>query len=233
MSAEKTTILFLHGALGTAEDLFPLMSHFEKNGYRTLSMNFSGHSKSTRAALEFRIENFAQDLDEYIKKHDLRDPIVFGYSMGGYVALYHAAHFEDSPIRQIITYGTKFDWSEETVKKELPKLDPEFLQTKSPEFVRSLAQKHGPDRWKTLLLSTAHMMQNIERLDGLTSADVEDIRAEVLLLRGGEDRMVNFDETKTMAAQIPNAKCKEIPGSRHEIEKADLESIAKAMEEFI
>lgn len=233
MSAEKTTILFLHGALGTSEDLFPLMDFFEKKGYRALSMNFSGHSKATRAALEFRIENFAQDLEDYIKKHQLRDPIVFGYSMGGYVALYHAAHFEDSSIRQIITYGTKFDWSEETLKNEIPKLDPTTLQSKSPEFVQSLAAKHGPDRWKTLLLSTAHMMQNLQRLDGLKEADLKDIQTSVLLLRGDEDRMVSSEETSLTASLIPHAKILSIPNSRHEIQKANIEAIALAMEEFI
>lgn len=233
MSAEKTTILFLHGALGISEDLIPLMDHFEKKGYRTLALNFSGHSKSTRAALEFRIENFAQDLDDYIKKHQLRDPIIFGYSMGGYVALYHAAHFEDSPIRQIVTYGTKFDWSEETLKKEIPRLDPDFLHAKSPGFVEGLIAKHGPDRWKTLLLSTAHMMQNLEKLDGLHKADVEDVELPILLLRGAEDLMVSSEETESMARWMPNAKCVTIENSRHEIEKANIQKIAEVMEEFI
>jgi len=233
MSAEKITVLFLHGALGTSEDLHPLMDQFEKKGYRTLAMNFSGHSKSTRAALEFRIENFAQDLETYIQKHSLKDLIVFGYSMGGYVALYHLAHFEDSPIRQVITYGTKFDWSEETLKREIPRLDPDFLQSKAPAFLQELASKHGPDRWKTLLLSTAHMMQNLERLDGLTKADVEDIKAQVLLLRGEEDKMVSAEETELMASWIPGAIYREIPGSRHEIEKADLSAISVAIDEII
>lgn len=233
MSAEKTTILFLHGALGISEDLLPLMGHFEKKGFRTLSMNFSGHSKSTRPALEFRIENFAQDLEDYVQKHQLRDLIVFGYSMGGYVALYHAAHFEDSPIRQIVTYGTKFDWSEESLKTEIPRLDPDFLHSKSPAFVEGLIAKHGPDRWKTLLLSTAHMMQNLEKLDGLQRADVEDVQVPVLLLRGSEDRMVSASETESMAEWLVNGSTKTIEGSRHEIERANIQLIAEAMEEFI
>src|SRR5665647_988907 len=180
MEKAKPTILFLHGALGTKEDVLPLMELIQERGFSTYSFNFSGHGVSKTWPVEFRIDLFARDLEKFIHDHNLKDLVVFGYSMGGYVALYHMANYEDSPISHLFTYGTKFNWSEKAVSSELPMLNPENLEKNFPQQVEILKKKHG-DRWKSLLQSTAHMMQNQERLDGLTRQDMEDITIPVTL----------------------------------------------------
>lgn len=233
MSAEQRTILFLHGALGTSAELQPVMSLMSENGFRTLTFNFSGHGKGSLSPEQFRIEHFAQDLDKYIREHQLHDLTVFGHSMGGYTALFHKAHYENSPISTIFTYGTKFNWSESTVAKELPMLDPVHLQEKFPQYVDVLKQKHGEDRWKPLLLSTAHMIQNLERLDGLTREDLEDVEEPVILMLGDQDRMVTSEETHLTASWIKGAQVKIISHSKHDFDRANHREIASVMQEFI
>ena len=171
MNKTKKTILFLHGALGSSKDLVPLMGLMEEKNYEALTFDFSGHGQTAKWPDEFRIDLFAPYLESFIQLRKLENVVVFGYSMGGYIALYHAANYPDSPIRQIVTYGTKFNWSETAVSRELIMLDPDHLKDKFPIFADSLQEKHG-ERWKALLLSTAHMMQNLERLDGLTREDL-------------------------------------------------------------
>jgi esterase/lipase len=127
MERKNKAVLFLHGALGVAQDLAPLMNLCQERGFETHSFSFSGHGLNAPEPTEFRIDLFARDLESYLKKHNLKDITIFGYSMGGYVALYHKANFEDSPIKMIFTYGTKFNWSEKAVSKDLPMLNPEHL----------------------------------------------------------------------------------------------------------
>ncbi|WP_408096035.1 alpha/beta fold hydrolase [Peredibacter sp. HCB2-198] len=225
MDKSKPTLLFLHGALGTAQDMEPLMGLLREKGYTTHSFSFSGHGLSAAEPAEFRIDLFARDLDKFLKDNQLKNPVIFGYSMGGYVALYHKANFEDSPIARIFTYGTKFNWSEKAVSKELPMMNPDHLLEKFPNFAESLKQKHG-ERWKQLLRSTAHMMQNLERLDGLTREDMSEIDIPVILILGDQDRMVTSEETHLTSSWLHHSQTKTISHSKHELERSNLKEIA-------
>jgi len=232
MDKQKKTVLLLHGALGTSKDLTALMGLIEEKGYRALTFDFSGHGQTTKWPDEFRIDLFARELEKYIKDHKLQDFVVFGYSMGGYVALYHKANFTDSAIRQIITYGTRFNWSETAVGRELLMLDPDHLKEKFPTYADSLMQKHG-DRWKALLRSTAHMMQNLEKLDGLTREDLNDIPIPVTFILGDQDRIVGSEETHLTASWLHHGQVKMLTHSKHELERSNLKELSDIMAEVI
>lgn len=232
MDKKKRPMLFLHGALGTSKDLSALIGLMEEKGYKTFSFDFSGHGTTSRWPEEFRIDLFARELEKFLKDHKLQEPIVFGYSMGGYVALYHAANYPDSPLSNIVTYGTKFNWSESAVAKELPMLDPDHMKEKFPHFAEALQQKHG-DRWKALMRSTAHMMQNLERLDGLTREDLNDISTAVTFILGDQDRMVSSEETHLTASWLHHAKVKTLTHSKHELERSNLRELSEIIAEAI
>ena len=79
-------ILLLHGALGSNRQLEPLKQVLNENcNFHTLC--FEGHgARATGNPL--RIEHFSNNLLEFLQETGLKKPLVFGYSMGGYVALY-------------------------------------------------------------------------------------------------------------------------------------------------
>jgi pimeloyl-ACP methyl ester carboxylesterase len=232
MDKTKPSLIFLHGALGSTSDLEPLMAIMKERGFETLAFNFSGHGKNSGEPPEFRIDYFAKDLERFIKQHALQNPVVFGHSMGGYVALYHKANFDDSPIKMIFTYGTKFNWSESAISKEVLMMNPDHLLEKFPHFAEALQVKHG-ERWKQLLRSTAHMMQNLERLDGLTREDMSDIDIPVFLILGDQDRMVTSEETHLTGSWLHHAHLKTISHSKHELERSNLKEIADTIEQNI
>ncbi len=227
----KKTLVCLHGALGTVEDFAPLANQLAED-FDLKLLNFSGHAKGTFWPKDFRIETFAQDLEDFFKQQQLTDVAVFGYSMGGYVALYHKANFEDSPITSILTYGTKFNWSEEEVLKETPKLDPVGIQTKVPHFAEELEIRHG-ERWKQVVRSTAHMMQNLQKLDGLSHEDLADVNCPVLILRGSEDRMVTLPESEKAANHLMNGRYAEIENGKHELSADNSEQIIQQIKSLI
>jgi esterase/lipase len=225
MDRNHPNIILLHGALGTSKELQPVAEYLKDHGHKSATFNFSGHGKDSQMPPEFRIDYFARDLEKYLKLHGLKDVVIFGHSMGGYVGLYHKVNFEDSPIRAVFTYGTKFNWSEKSVKKELPMLDSDHLHEKFPHYVEILKEKHG-DNWKQLLKSTTHMMQHLERLDGLTKEDLHDLEIPVYLLLGDQDRMVTTEETHLAESWIPHSLVKTISHSKHEMERANIKEIA-------
>jgi pimeloyl-ACP methyl ester carboxylesterase len=191
----------------------------EEKGYNSLTFDFSGHGQTSKWPDEFRIDLFARELEKFTKDHKLQDIIIFGYSMGGYVGLYHAANFPDSPIRQIITYGTKFNWSEKAVNRELLMLDPDHLKEKFPAFADSLMTKR----------STAHMMQNLEKLDGLTREDLSDVDIPVTFILGDQDRIVGSEETHLTASWLHHGQVKTLTHSKHELERSNLRELSDIM----
>src|SRR6266403_2658875 len=104
-------ILLLHGAIGAKDQLEPLAKELSALGHQTYSFNFSGHGQ-TPFQNSFGIQQFADELLEFVVKSHLIRPLVFGYSMGGYVALYLASQ-KPGLFSEIITLGTKFEWSPE------------------------------------------------------------------------------------------------------------------------
>lgn len=225
MNKNLPSIILLHGALGISRDLDVIATHLNEKGYKTYSFNFSGHGVGSAEPSEFRIDHFAKDLDTFLRGNEILNPVIFGYSMGGYVALYHKANYEDSPIKMIFTYGTKFNWSEKAVMKELPMLNPDHLMEKFPHFVDTLKEKHG-ERWKQILLSTAHMMQHLEKLDGLTKEDLNEVEIPVYLILGDQDRMVSTEETQLVHSWLHHSQVKTLSHSKHELERSNLRELA-------
>ena len=221
----KHSIIFLHGTLGSSEDLQPLMEYFSDKDFETFSFDFSGHGLKGQDTKEFRIDLFAKDLDDFIRQKNLTSPIIVGYSLGGYVALYHKANYEDSPIKIIFTYGTRFNWAEKSVQKEIPSLNPQNIVEKYPQTAEMLKKKHG-ERWPHLLRSTAHMMQHLERLDGLTKEDMSEITIPVILMIGDQDRVITSEETNLTKSWLRNGIVKTISHSKHELERSNLKEIS-------
>ncbi len=232
MATSKQKIVLLHGTLGTAQDLKPLVDFLNEREFEALTFNFSGHGNGAAWPDQFRIDLFAHDLEKFLVYHQLKNVPVFGYSLGGYVALYHKVNFENSPLSSIITYGTKFNWSESGVNKELPMLNPDHLSEKFPQFAESLREKHG-ERWKSILRSTAHMMQNLQKLDGLTKEDLNELNAPVTLILGDLDRRVTTEETHLSASWIPHCQVKTLTHSKHELERANLKELAQTIYDIL
>lgn len=217
-------IILLHGALGSEGDLAPLSGALKKRQFTPLSFSFSGHGKKPFAN-GFGIEQFCSELENFIVSEGLAPTTVFGYSMGGYVALC-AALRNSGNISNIITLGTKFDWSAASVAKETRMLDPGLTEQKVPAFATALEQKHG-ENWKQLMISTAEMMRQISADDTLNPDALKKIGQKVLLGLADHDQMVSFDETVSIYRQLPNAAMYMLADAKHQLESTDPELLAE------
>lgn len=215
-------IILLHGALGDKTSLAQLSAMISDQNCHFL--NFSGHGQQPFNEEGFGIEYFATELEEYISSNNLNQPDVFGYSMGGYVALYLASQKSDL-LGKIITLGTKFGWSAESADLETSRLNPELMEEKIPAYTAKLENVHG-QQWKQLVWQTAGMMMELGEEPLLTIESLSKIENKVLIMRGSDDQMVNDIESKWAVAQLPNGHFKMLPYQPHPIEKVDPIQIA-------
>lgn len=217
-------VLLLHGALGSKTQLDPLKALLETKGRTVYLMNFSGHSGSPFAK-NFGIETFAEDVLDFLRQNSLSKVDIFGYSMGGYVALWFA-HLNPEKAGKIVTLGTKFDWSVESAEKETKKLNAEKIEEKVPAFARILQNRHAPNNWKELLTKTSTMMRGLGATPLLTAPMLASLKNEVYVLLGDQDDMADRNFSEEVSKILPNATFNLLPETPHPIEKVNLSHIA-------
>jgi pimeloyl-ACP methyl ester carboxylesterase len=211
----KPVAILLHGALGAEQQLFPLKELLSE-AFHVYTLNFTGHGGKSFDN-DFGIQKFSKDLISLLDKEELKNVNIFGYSMGGYVALTTAS--EDSRISKIYTLGTKFAWSPETASHEVKMLNPEKIEEKVPAFAKALEARHVPEDWKLVLKNTASMMLSLGDTPLLTDQNLKAINTPVIISHGTEDNMVSEEESKRVAGLLPNAHFKSHEGFKHPIEQ--------------
>jgi esterase/lipase len=223
-------IILLHGAIGAADQLEPLANALKEKQCKVHTFSFSGHGKIPFQS-KFSIEQFASELEQFIKDHALEQPAVFGYSMGGYVAL-HLAKTKPGLLGNIITLGTKFAWSPDIAQKEVKMLDAKTIAEKVPKFAEALKNRHGAD-WETLLQKTAAMMLDLGNNPALKKDDFAAIENKVMIGLADHDAMVTLDETVAVFKQLKQADMYMLPASKHPIESIDVKLLSEVIGNYL
>ncbi|MFY0594078.1 alpha/beta fold hydrolase [Roseivirga sp.] len=225
----KKPLILLHGALGSENSLAPLKDILAES-FDLFSFNFSGHGRTSFSEAGFGIEVFAEELEVFIKANNLIKPNIFGYSMGGYVALYLAAT-QPNTIGKIATLGTKFNWNPESAELETSRMNPEVMKEKIPSYTNFLEKNHG-DKWEELVQQTAAMMLELGDAPLLNHDTLNQVNSAVLVLRGGADHMVGQEESKKAVLAIENGLYGEFLETKHPIEKVDPKVLAASLKRF-
>ena len=227
---EMRTILLIHGALGSKEDLHPLLSNLQHN-FTVYSINLYGHN-GVPVDQDFSIEGFAQQVLDWMTEMSLETISIAGYSLGGYIALYLAHTFPEK-IEKIVTLGTKLYWDRSVAEKEAGKLNPEVIQDRFPEYAAQLIAKHTAENWKTVLAKTAGLFLHIGQFNPLGFDTFSNITCPVLLIVGDRDKSVTFVETTTVFKELPQAQLAVLPQTRHAFCEVDMVLLSYLITSFI
>jgi pimeloyl-ACP methyl ester carboxylesterase len=209
----KETIILLHGALGAADQLKDLER--ELIDFKIYCPDFPGHG--LKAGETFTISSLAEELHLFIEENKIDKCHIFGYSMGGYVALIHEIKYPGN-IKSILTLGTKFNWNQETVQKETAMLQVDLMLNKIPEFCSLLERRHA-DKWKEVVENTANMMRQLAEDPILNHESLSNMNCKVVHGLGEKDTMVTLEETELIKLQIKGAVLDILPDTKHPIEQ--------------
>jgi pimeloyl-ACP methyl ester carboxylesterase len=210
-------ILLLHGALGAQTQLQHIACKLQDARRTVHSMDFSGHHGVPFSSRGFGIEVFADDILDFLDKNNIQIADIFGYSMGGYVAVW-LAHIRPERIGRIITLGTKFDWNVATANREIAKMDARKIEEKVPAFARILESRHRPNDWKELMIKTAEMMQGLGSHPLLSEEILTTIQVPVEIYLGDLDDMADRDYSMRVASLLPAGTFSLLANTRHPIE---------------
>jgi pimeloyl-ACP methyl ester carboxylesterase len=224
-------IILLHGALGSKDQLQPLEKVLEDT-FQVHSFNFSGHGGRPFSDIPISIPFFSEQIASYMQEANITHANIFGYSMGGYAAMYLARQ-QPEKVNKLITLATKFHWDEKTAAREVKMLDGKTIQEKVPAFAAQLQQRHAPNDWLTLLDKTSQLLTSLGKENTLQLEDYTGINTPCLVLLGDRDKMVTLEETIAVYKQLPNAQCGVLPGTPHAFEQVNMQLLAEMIRGFI
>lgn len=218
-----TPTIFLHGALGSSEQFKPMLAQFGDN-QSFIPLNLPGHGHAPcDSALSMPL--FADAVLQFLEENDIAQTDIFGYSMGGYVALW-LAWKHPKRVRSVTTYGTKLDWTPEVAAGMARMFDPEKIAAKAPALAESLTQTHGADHWENLCRQTANFLHDLGNGMGLPASSFPEISCPVRIVWGELDHVVSREESEKAAETIPNGRFEVLSGGKHGIEQVDVQALA-------
>lgn len=227
---ERRPLLLLHGALGAKEQFDELRSLLAER-YELHSFSFPGHGGEPFPEGPFSIAGFASHLGDWIDREGLAGIDIFGYSMGGYVALYLARHTPDR-VGRIFTLATKFAWNPSTSARETKMLNPDVIEEKVPRFAEQLKARHAPHDWRMVLERTAEMMTSLGERNELPIEELAGVPHQVQIGIGDRDQMVTIEESMAAYRQLPNGRFLTLPGTPHPLEKVHAGRLVREIEDF-
>ena len=223
-------LLLLHGALGASDQMAPLASLLESR-FQLHVPDLPGHGAAPLDG-PFTTAAFAESLIQWLDQQALGPLDVFGYSMGGYVALEAARHRPDV-LRSIATLGTKFAWTPEVVRRELRLLDPAMIRTRVPVYAEMLARRHQALSWEDVLRYTGALMGGLGDAPLLTPETLATVRQRVRVMVGDRDGTVSVEESAAAVKALPQGQLEVLPLTPHPFEKAPFTRIAWSLTEFV
>ena len=97
-------IILLHGALGSKEQVQPLAAALQPE-LQVHTFNFSGHGGRPFPDTAFSIPLFAEQIAQYMHEKGIAQAYIFGYSMGGYAAMFLAKKHPEK-VNKLITLAS-------------------------------------------------------------------------------------------------------------------------------
>ncbi|MFZ9001863.1 MAG: alpha/beta fold hydrolase [Bacteriovoracaceae bacterium] len=221
-------ILFLHGALGTKDQVKPFLPYFQ-NSDKVHSFNFEGHGGCSLSG-ELLIDNMLEQTLQYCDDNNLKEVSIFGYSLGGYVGTCLALK-KPSLVQKLFTYGTRYQWNPDVASKETKLLVPEKIKIKVPHFASYLEKLHGKD-WPILVEKTAALLKQLGQNDQLSLEKLNNISCPFRVAVGDRDSIVSLVKNYEVSKAVKNGSFLVLPKTEHPIEKVDHKSLGTFLNQF-
>jgi pimeloyl-ACP methyl ester carboxylesterase len=224
-------LLIVHGALGSAEQMAPLAAAI-RDALPELTVQvveLPGHGATPLAGRPFSMATFTAAVTAASATAPALPPLVFGYSMGGYVALLHEATHPGA-FAGIVTLGTMLDWSPAVAAGAAARLDPVVLAAKVPAFAAQLAERHAASGgWEAMMTNTASLLRTLGEAPPLHADTLALVACPVQLLVGARDDTTSFASTAQWATHVPRGTATELADVPHPIEKVPAAPIIAAL----
>jgi len=205
-------LVLLHGAFGVVEGWVGVLPTLTQT-HQVILVELQGHGRTGDIDRPLSFGPMADDVAALLRQLKLEPADVFGYSMGGRVALALAIRHPDLVRKLAIlgtTAGTPKDTYEPETYQQLMSITPEtfnFPQVKDP--YTSVAP--DPSQWPVLVSKI--VQANIDS-QGFPAQDLQSIQSPTLIMQGDHEG-VRPEHAVEMYRNIPRAQLAIFPNGDH------------------
>jgi len=224
-----TPIIFLHGALGTEHQFDKLLEEV-KTDREIHTITFEGHGDANLKSRPFRIEYFTDNVLDYMDGKGIEKADLFGYSMGGYVALY-LSKIKPGRVGKIATLGTILEWNKEIAEKEAAFLIPDKIKEKVPKFAGILSEQH-PNGWESVVNKTREALLYLGENPVIAADEWQTMEHPVRIHVGDRDQTADPVRSIQICSKLEKGELVVLPNSYHPIAKTDLHLLAHSLKDY-
>lgn len=185
--------------------------------YRVIAPDTRGHGRSPRGTAPFTLEQFAQDLKEFLDGLGVARCCLLGFSDGANIALLFALKYPQC-VDKLILNGADLYPAGVKLSTQLPIV----LGWGLLQVIRRFDKKAQP-KWELLDLMTTQPHIRPEQLAALTMP--------VLVVAGDRD-MIREGHTRRIARSVPNSRLAILPGS-HFVARQNWQAFNPVVLEFL
>ncbi len=227
MSAAHFVVI--HGGNGTGAQMEPLAATLRPYG-PVHSPNLPGHGGRSIPET-FSIRGHAEDVAAGLTAQGVERAHFFGYSVGGYVALYLARHMPGR-VLGVCAIATKYVFDERTVNHWTRISSAEWMRKPGNPRAAEMQRIHAPQDWTELVKVNARLYRDLGADAPLKDTDLAAIAAPVMLVGSNRDQLVPWTETLALGDLIPGSKLMMFYGPAHPIAAVPCASVAKTYSEW-
>jgi methylmalonyl-CoA epimerase len=217
---DRPSLLVLHGAAGcTRSETAPLMRRLE-SAFHVVGLDLSGHGTSAFPPdQDFSLDLFAEDARAAIDALDLPSAHVFGFSLGGGVAL-QLAHRHPDRVNRLALLQTNVQWTEAQVNRMQERLDLDAMDEHAPPRVDRIRTRH--EQPARLLQQLRAFVETLPDTSETLSTILPDLAAPTLVGGVDQDPLFGPDTPRALHRTLPNARLAILPGEHHRLSKIPL-----------
>jgi pimeloyl-ACP methyl ester carboxylesterase len=206
-------LVLLHGALEHIERSFGQIVRALAASRKVIAIEQQAHGRTEDIARPLTYEQMADDTAELLRKLEIDRADVFGFSMGGGVALVLAVRHPDRVRKVAVVSGSaSIEGFDQDVMRMLTGMgpdDPAWLPLIKDGFMRVAAT---PGQWPA---AVRRIQQAFLSFRGLRREQLQSIRAQTLFV-GGESGVVKPGHLQEIARFVPRSRLEIFAGDDHD-----------------
>ncbi len=170
-------LVLLHGAFMSAT-VYPALAESRQ----VIAVDLQGHGRTADIDRPFTFAQMADDTAALLKRLEIEQTDIFGYSMGGKVGLAMAIRHPEL-VRRLAIYGAAYKSFEESFPRDALKVFKEITpETFAPKDLKEPYEKISPaPNWKGL---AAKILESMKAFKGFSPEQMKAIKAEVFIGAG-------------------------------------------------
>jgi pimeloyl-ACP methyl ester carboxylesterase len=235
-SGEGKPVVLIHGWPLSDEMYEYQYNDLINKKFRVIGITLRGFGKSDKPFGAYDYDVHAADIKKVLKKLDINDAVMVGFSMGGSIAIRFVSLFEGTQVSKLVLAGAAAPiWTQrddfpynlpqkavdDLIKlnyKDRPKLLSDFAKIFS---ATETSLNEGIGNWLNGIGLSASSYATAQCLVALRDTDLRSdllkIKIPTLIMHGRKDKICSFDLAEQMKAGISNSHLVAFENSGHSL----------------